>query len=83
MAKPMLPMMGVPMAQFAYDAVSAAGVSKVVANAHHLARETEAGLIAMQGDGPRIEISDERDLLLGSSGGFARLGPGSAGRFFL
>ena len=34
--KPLLPLMGIPMATFAMEALGRAGVRRVVANAHHL-----------------------------------------------
>src|SRR4051812_48037749 len=83
-SKPMLPLLGSPMAAFAYDAVRAAGVEKVVANVHHLAAATEAGLFALrEPGGPRIEISDESSLLLGSAGGLRQAAPKLGGPFFL
>jgi len=84
LAKPMLPVMDIPIAQYAMDALAQAGVERVIANVHHLARETERGLKALELHGMSLEISDESDLLLGSAGGLRKALPLFGGEpFFL
>ena len=82
--KPLLPLMGIPMAQFSVDALSQAGVRKIVANVHHQAERTRSGLNALDLGGARLEISDESQLLLGSAGGIRKaLSQLGDGPFFL
>lgn len=78
--KALLPLMGVPIAQFALDSLARVGVVKVVANVHHLAERARDGLEGLDSGGASLLISDESELLLGSAGGIrkarSRLGPG-------
>jgi len=67
--KALLPLMGVPMAQFAIDAAVAAGVKRIVANVHHHAEQTRAGLEQLERGDAQLRISDESNELLGSAGG--------------
>lgn len=69
MPKALLPMMGVPMAQFPMDAAVEAGARRIVANVHHLADQARAGLEGLERGGADLVISDESRLLLGSAGG--------------
>jgi mannose-1-phosphate guanylyltransferase len=73
--KALLPLLGVPMAQFALDAASAAGVDRVVANVHHLADRAGSGLRALELGGAALELSDESGELLGSAGGLRQAAP--------
>jgi NDP-sugar pyrophosphorylase family protein len=73
-AKPLLPLMGVPMAQYTLDLLRRASVEKIVANVHHLASTSSSSLRFLDAPVP-IEISDESALLLGSAGGLAKAGP--------
>ncbi|MCM2277604.1 MAG: nucleotidyltransferase family protein [Oligoflexia bacterium] len=73
--KALLPLLGVPMAQFALDALREAGVRTVVANIHHHPERARAGLQALDRGGVRLEISDESRELLGSAGGIGRALP--------
>ncbi|HUP57413.1 MAG TPA: sugar phosphate nucleotidyltransferase [Bdellovibrionota bacterium] len=73
--KALMPVMGVPVAQFAIDAAVAAGVRHLVANVHHLADQAIAGLRALERGEAGLEISDERELLLGSAGGYRKALP--------
>jgi MurNAc alpha-1-phosphate uridylyltransferase len=73
-AKPLLPLMGVPMAQFAFDQLSRTSVEKIAANVHHLASASSQALRFLEHPG-KIEISDESDILLGSAGGLAKAAP--------
>lgn len=74
MAKPLLPLMGVPMAQYGLDLLKKHGVKRVVANVHHLADHTGQALRFLEGPEEWV-ISDERERLLGSAGGIARALP--------
>ena len=72
MPKPYLPVLGVPIIQFAVDALERAGVTKIILNIHHLpslAREQISKLETTKAD---LIISDESDLLLGSAGGIKK-----------
>lgn len=73
-AKPLLPLMGVPMAQFGLDLLKRAGVTRIVANVHHLAQHTGQALRFLEGPEEWI-ISDESQQLLGSAGGMAKALP--------
>jgi len=64
--KALLPLLGIPMAQFALRALRGVGVNEVVANVHHHARRASDGLRALD---PALLISDESAELLGSAGG--------------
>ncbi len=80
-AKPLLPLMGVPMAQYAFDLLKRTPVETTVANIHHLASASSQALrfLDFQGD---LEVSDESELLLGSAGGLAKAGPHFLGKPF-
>ncbi len=67
--KPLLPLFGIPWAQFTFDALSRAGVKKAVANIHHLAPQTSKGLMGLERNGIDLRLSDESSLILGSGGG--------------
>lgn len=68
--KPMLPLMGVPMAQFAVDMLAQAQVENIVANIHHLPELSKEGFKSLElPQSCKIQISDESQLLLGSAGG--------------
>lgn len=82
-AKPLLPLMGVPMAQFAFDLLKRTSVDTTVANIHHLATPSSQALRFLDFKG-KLEISDESNLLLGSAGGIAKAAPAFLGKpFFL
>lgn len=67
--KALLPVMGVPGAQFAIDSLVHSGVETIVANIHHDALNTKLGLLSLSHPGARMVISDESKELLGSAGG--------------
>lgn len=73
-AKPLLPLMGVPMAQYALDLLKRTSVEKAVANVHHLAPASSQALRFLDFSGT-LEISDESETLLGSAGGIAKALP--------
>ncbi len=72
LAKPILPLMGVPIAQFALDQLADAGVKKVVANIHHQAQATGAFLRSLDLHGMELILSDESKMLLGGAGGIKK-----------
>ena len=80
-AKPLLPLMGVPMAQYAFDLLKKTSTEKVVANVHHLASASSQALRFLDCPG-KFEISDESGLLLGSAGGLAKAAPAFGGKPF-
>ncbi|MGE0614291.1 MAG: NDP-sugar synthase [Bacteriovoracia bacterium] len=85
--KPALPLMGVPMIQFALDAlVRAGGVRDVVVNLHHLPEKLRATVDQCERGRLQIHYSDETRLLLGSAGGLKQalpmLGAGGKEPFF-
>jgi MurNAc alpha-1-phosphate uridylyltransferase len=73
--KPLLPLLGVPMAQFAMDMLVQAGVKKIVANVHHLPEQARRGLSLLEKGGAELLISDESQNLLGSAGGLKQALP--------
>jgi NDP-sugar pyrophosphorylase family protein len=80
-AKPLLPLMGVPMAQYAFDLLRKSSPEKIVANIHHLAASSSQALRFLDSPVP-IEISDESSCLLGSAGGLAKVAPLFSGKPF-
>lgn len=83
--KALLPLMGVPMAQFALDALAAGGVTHVVANLHHHAEKARDGFSRLaKGPEMTLDLSDESGELLGSAGGIRKALPLFGGEpFFL
>jgi MurNAc alpha-1-phosphate uridylyltransferase len=80
--KPLVAIGGKSLIDYVLDRLADAGVESAVVNVHHLADALERHLAPRQR--PRILISDERDVLLGTGGGIAKALPqlGSA-PFFL
>lgn len=70
MPKPLVPVAGKPMIDYALDVLADAGVTRAAVNVHHFADRMEAHLKAY----PRMEIliSDEREALMNSGGGLAK-----------
>ena len=68
-SKALLPLMGVPVAQFPVDMFQSAGINEVVVNVHHHANFTEMGLKALDWGKAKFFLSDENQILLGSAGG--------------
>lgn len=82
--KALIPVLGIPVAQFAIDALAQAGVHRVVANVHHLADRAIMGLHGLDCARLDLAISDERETLLGSGGGIREALPLlGEGAFFL
>src|SRR4051812_25270596 len=67
--KALLPLMGIPMAQFAMDTLIGCGVGTIVANVHHHSIRARTGLMALDYQGASLKVSDESHHLLGSAGG--------------
>lgn len=82
MPKPLLPLMGIPMAQYCLDMLAGSGVAKIVANIHHLPDIARSGFESLDRGGASLEISDESKLLLGSSGGIRKALPRFGGKPF-
>lgn len=70
--KPLLPVLGCPVAQFSIDRFVEAGSRKIVANTHHLATKVVLGLNQLDTGNAVIVISQEQKALLGTAGGVAR-----------
>ena len=68
--KPLIEVAGRRLIDRAVDRLVAAGVTRIVVNAHHLADQIEAW--ARSRRDVAITVSDERDELLDTSGGIAR-----------
>ena len=72
--KPLVLLAGRSLLDHVLDRIGEAGVPRAVVNVHYRAGQIEAHL-ARRGDGPRIEISDERGLLLETGGGVRKALP--------
>jgi MurNAc alpha-1-phosphate uridylyltransferase len=71
--KPLVTVGGKSLIDYGLDRLAEAGIERAVVNVHHLADALEQHLAARQQ--PRIVISDERGLLLGTGGGIAKALP--------
>jgi N-acetyl-alpha-D-muramate 1-phosphate uridylyltransferase len=71
--KPLVPIGGKPLIDYALDRLAEAGVERAVVNVHYLADALEGHLAARRA--PQIVISDERGALLGTGGGIAKAIP--------
>jgi N-acetyl-alpha-D-muramate 1-phosphate uridylyltransferase len=71
--KPLVEVGGRALIDYVLDRLADAGVKRVVINVHHLADQIERHVQARAR--PRIIISDERELLLGTGGGVAKALP--------
>jgi NDP-sugar pyrophosphorylase family protein len=82
--KPLIPILGIPCAWFAYDLLRRYGVRRAVSNLHYLAGMTEMGLRTLvPASAVELSFSDERETLLGSAGGVRKALPQFRGeRFF-
>lgn len=60
---------GKPMLQRVIENLKAAGVTQIVVNVHHFAEQIEQFLAANLNFGVKIDVSDERGLLLDTGGG--------------
>ena len=73
MPKPLVKVAGKTLIDHTLDKLAAAGVKTAVVNVHYLADQIERHLAKRKK--PRIVISDERGLLLGTGGGVAKALP--------
>ena len=73
--KALMPVFGVPSAQFVIDTLVAAGVSQIIANLHHRASDTQKGLLKLDLAGSSLLLSDESQELLGTAGGMRKVLP--------
>lgn len=73
MPKPMVPVAGKPLLDHVLDKLADAGVEQAVVNVHYLPDQIIDHVAARAT--PRIVISDERDLVLGTGGGVAKALP--------
>ncbi len=71
--KPLVEVAGKPLIDHVLDKLAQAGVARAVVNVHHFADLLEKHLAARKQ--PKIAISDERGLLLGTGGGVAKALP--------
>ena len=69
--KPLIEVAGVALLDHVLDHLRAAGVGKVVINAHYRAEQVEQHMAELAGDFA-VTFSDERDLLLDTGGGLVR-----------
>jgi MurNAc alpha-1-phosphate uridylyltransferase len=80
--KPLIKVAGKALIDYGLDRLADAGVERAVVNVHHLADQLERHLA--QRTRPKIVISDERGLLLGTGGGVGKALPLLGGEpFFL
>jgi NDP-sugar pyrophosphorylase family protein len=69
-AKPFLPLLGVPLIQYSADLAASLGIRELVVNLHHLASDSRKRLNHLDLEsGTKVKVSDESQLLLGSAGG--------------
>ena len=73
MPKPLVPVAGKPLIDHVLDRLADAGVTHAVANVHYLAEQIVAHVAKRTA--PRVTISDERGLLLGTGGGVVKALP--------
>ena len=71
--KPLVEVAGKPLIDRVLDKLATAGVERAVVNVHYLAEQLERHLASRAR--PRIVISDERGLLLGTGGGVVKALP--------
>jgi N-acetyl-alpha-D-muramate 1-phosphate uridylyltransferase len=69
--KPLVPVAGKALIDYALDDFAKAGVTTAIVNVHHLADQIEMHLSSRKS--PRIILSDERTLLLDQGGGIKRV----------
>jgi NDP-sugar pyrophosphorylase family protein len=70
--KSLLPVMGIPLLQYALRSLDAAGVNRYVMNLHHLAADAKSGASLLE---PRLLFSDESREILGSGGALRHAAP--------
>ena len=80
MPKPMVRVAGKPLIDHTLDRLAEAGVARAVVNVHYLADALEAHVA--ERTSPKVEISDERDMLLETGGGMVKAQSRLADPFF-
>lgn len=80
MPKPLVRVAGRPLIDHTLDRLAEAGVARAVVNVHYLADALEAHVAERAS--PKVEISDERDMLLETGGGMIKAQPKLADPFF-
>lgn len=73
MPKPLVPLKGKPLIDHVLDRLADAGITRAIINVHYMADRLEAHLARRTS--PKIEISDERGILLETGGGVVRALP--------
>ena len=73
MPKPLVPVAGKPLLDYVLDALAQAGVERAVVNVHYLADQIERH-VAIRAV-PKVTISDERGVILGTGGGVVKALP--------
>jgi N-acetyl-alpha-D-muramate 1-phosphate uridylyltransferase len=73
MPKPLVPVAGKPLLDYALDRLADAGVSEAVVNVHYLADQIISHVATRTR--PHVTISDERDHVLGTGGGVVKALP--------
>ncbi|WP_425410332.1 nucleotidyltransferase family protein [Hyphococcus sp.] len=68
--KPLIPVAGKPLINYALERFAGAGVARAIVNVHHLADQVEATMSNVET--PEIVISDERATLLETGGGLKK-----------
>src|SRR3954466_6183754 len=71
--KPLVPVAGTPLLDHVLDKLADAGISEAVVNVHYLPDQIIAHVARRAL--PRVTISDERDVVLGTGGGVAKALP--------
>ena len=73
MPKPLVPVAGKALLDYVLDALAAAGVTRAVVNVHYLADQIERHVADRTM--PKVTISDERGVILGTGGGVVKALP--------
>ena len=73
MPKPLVPVAGKALLDYVLDALAQAGVTKAVVNVHYLADQIERHVATRTS--PKVVISDERGVILGTGGGVVKALP--------
>lgn len=72
MPKALVPIENKPLLQHVIEKLKRSGFDEIIINAHHFADQVIAFLEANNNFGIRIEVSDERDMLLDTGGGIKK-----------
>lgn len=73
--KALVEVQGKPMLQRVIERLRVAGISEIVVNVHHFARQIIDFITVNDGFGCDISISNETDMLLDTGGGIAKAAP--------